>query len=87
MVDMGREAISARLRVVARLLEERGFASKGVDMSPAAVTSRLETMAALSTMCLRLGKAILTSRRHGAAEEVRKPGTERRAPGMAVRKQ
>jgi hypothetical protein len=59
---MSREAVSARLRAVARLLEERGFASKGVDMSSAAVTSRLQSMAALSTMCLRLGKATLTSR-------------------------
>ena len=59
---MSREAISARLRAVARLLEERGFTSKGVDMSRAAVTSRLQSMAALSTMCLCLGKATLTSR-------------------------
>ena len=61
MVDMGREAISARLRAVARLLEERGFASKGVDMSRAAVTLRLQSMAALSTMCLRLGRATIAS--------------------------
>jgi len=60
VVDMSRDAISARLRVVARLLEERGFASKGVDMSRAAVTLRLQSMAALSTMCLRLGKATIT---------------------------
>ena len=62
MVDMSRAAISARLRAVAKLLEERGITSKGVDMSPTAVTLRLQSMAALSTMCLRLGKATLTSR-------------------------
>jgi hypothetical protein len=62
VVDMSREAISARLRDMARLLDERGFASKGVDMSRSAVTLRLQSMAALSTMCLRLGKATITSR-------------------------
>ena len=61
MVDMSRDAISARLRTVARLLEERGFTRKGVDMSPAAVTLRLQSMAALSTMCLRLGRATIAS--------------------------
>jgi hypothetical protein len=59
---MSRDAVSARLRAVARLLEERGFASKGVDMSRAAVTSRLQSMAALSSMCLRLGRATIGSR-------------------------
>lgn len=62
MVDMSREAISARLRDMARLLDERGFASKGVDISRTAVTLRLQSMAALSTMCLRLGKATISSR-------------------------
>jgi hypothetical protein len=61
VVDMGRQAVSARLRTMARLLAERGFTSKGVDMSRAAVTLRLRSMAALSTMCLRLGKATLVS--------------------------
>jgi UDP-N-acetylmuramate-alanine ligase len=46
---------------VARLLEERGFAIKGVDMSRTAVTSRLQSMAALSSMCARLGKATVAS--------------------------
>jgi hypothetical protein len=59
---MSREAISARLRDMARLLDERGFASKGVDISRTAVTLRLQSMAALSTMCLRLGKATISSR-------------------------
>ena len=59
MVDMGREAVSARLRDVARLLDERGFLNKGIDMSRTAVTLRLQSMAALSTMCLRLGKATI----------------------------
>jgi ActR/RegA family two-component response regulator len=59
---MSREAISARLRTLARLLEERGFSAKGVDMSRTAVTLRLQSMAALSTMCLRLGKATIASR-------------------------
>jgi hypothetical protein len=47
---------------VARLLDERGFLNKGVDMSRAAVTLRLQSMAALSTMCLRLGKATIARR-------------------------
>jgi predicted deacylase len=64
VVDMSREAISARLRAMARLLEERGFVSKGVDMSCAAITHRLQSMAALSTMCLRLGKATIINRDH-----------------------
>jgi hypothetical protein len=46
---------------MARMLDERGFTSKGVDMSCTAVTLRLQSMAALSTMCLRLGKATITS--------------------------
>ena len=61
MVDMSRDAVTARLRAVALLLEERGFVNKGVDMSRAAVTSRLRSMAALSSMCLRLGKARITT--------------------------
>ena len=62
MVDMRREAGSARLRDVTRLLDERGFLNKGVDMSRTAVTFRLQSMAALSTMCLRLGKATIVRR-------------------------
>ena len=61
MVDMSPRAVSTRLRSVARLLEERGFAIKGVDMSRTAVTSRLQSMAALSSMCARLGKATVAS--------------------------
>lgn len=75
MVDMSREAIDARLRAMARLLDERGFTSKGVDMSRTAVTLRLQSMAALSTMCLRLGKATITSTvatSRGASEQGRK---------------
>ena len=41
---------------MSRQLEQRGFTSKTVEMSPAAVTLRLRAMAALSTMCLRLGQ-------------------------------
>ena len=62
MVDMSRKAVTARLRVMARMLEERGFISKGVDMSRAAVTGRLQTMAALSSMCQRLGRATVVGR-------------------------
>ena len=62
MVDMGREAVSARLRDLARLLDERGFLNKGIDMSRTAVTFRLQSMAALSNMCLRLGKATIARR-------------------------
>ena len=61
MVDMSPKSVSTRLRTVARLLEERGFTSKGVDMSRTALTSRLQSMAALSSMCLRLGKANIAS--------------------------
>ena len=57
VVDMGAQAITARLRAVSRLLAERGFVDKGVDMSCVAVTRRLESMSALSSMCLRLGQA------------------------------
>lgn len=60
-------AVSARLQMVAALLSARGFVQKGVDMSPAAVTLRLRTLATLSDMCARLGRATLvvpsTSRR------------------------
>jgi len=56
---MSPAAVSARLRRVADLLDERGFLRKGVDMSAAAVTLRLRTMAALSDMCARLGRATL----------------------------
>ncbi len=63
MVDMSPHAISERLRDMSRQLAERGFASKGVDMSSPAVTGRLRTMAALSTMCLRLGQAKIGDRR------------------------
>jgi hypothetical protein len=65
VVDMRPEAITARLRTVARLLAERGFVDKGVDMSCAAVTGRLKTMSALSSMCSRLqqAKIVLTEHR------------------------
>jgi hypothetical protein len=58
---MSREAVTARLRAMARMIEERGFVRKDVDMSRAAVTLRLQTMAALSAMCLRLGRATVVS--------------------------
>jgi len=61
VVDMSPRAVSTRLRAVARLLEERGFTSKGVDMSRTAVTSRLQSMADLSSMCAHLGKATIAS--------------------------
>jgi hypothetical protein len=48
------EAVTARLHEMARLFAEHGFVSKGVDMSSAAVTSRLRTMASLSDLCRRL---------------------------------
>jgi hypothetical protein len=55
-------AVSARLRTVAELLSARGFVPKGVDMSAAAVTLRLRTLATLSDMCARLGRATLVRR-------------------------
>ncbi|HJX66461.1 MAG TPA: hypothetical protein VJ860_21190 [Polyangia bacterium] len=54
MVDMSREAISARLHEMARLSAERGPVSKDVDMSSAAISARLRTMASLSDLCRRL---------------------------------
>jgi hypothetical protein len=51
---MGRDAISARLREMARLFAERGLVSKDVDMSSAAISARLRTMASLSDLCRRL---------------------------------
>ena len=57
MVDMSSHAVTARLREAAGMLEARGFVDKGIDMSPEAVTRRLQCMAALSEMCLRLGRA------------------------------
>ena len=54
MADMSREAVSARLKEMARLFSQRGFVSKGVDMSSAAVSARLHTMASLSDLCRRL---------------------------------
>lgn len=55
MVDLGSHAITIRLRELSRLLAARGFVSKQVDMSAAAVTARVRTMASLSNMCRRLG--------------------------------
>ena len=54
-VDMGSAAVTARLREMARLLEQRGWVTKGVDMSARAVTSRLRAMGSLADMCRRLG--------------------------------
>jgi len=51
---MSREAVSSRLREMARLFAQRGFVVKDVDMSSAAVSARLRTMAALSDLCRRL---------------------------------
>jgi hypothetical protein len=51
------QAVTARLHTVARLLAEQGFIDKGVNMSPVAVTNRLKSMSALSSMCLRLRTA------------------------------
>jgi hypothetical protein len=39
---------------MSRLLTERGWIQKGVDMSPRALTTRLQTLGALSDMCRRL---------------------------------
>jgi hypothetical protein len=56
-------AITRRLRLTAELLRARGVVKKGVDMSPAAVTERLHTLAALSELCRRLTSAGETLRR------------------------
>ena len=64
-VDMGAVAVTARLEEMARQLEERGFAAKGVDMSTGAVSARLRTLGSLSDMCRRL--APLGPRLRGAS--------------------
>jgi hypothetical protein len=51
---MSSSAVTLRLREIDRLLALQGVRSKGVDMSPAAVTARLRTLGSLSDMCLRL---------------------------------
>jgi hypothetical protein len=51
---MGAGPVTSRLREVARLLEGRGFITKGINMSAAAVTLRLRAMGSLSDMCRRL---------------------------------
>ena len=53
---MGAGAVTERLRHVARLLEARGWSTKGVDMSPGAVTERLRTVSALGELCRRLAE-------------------------------
>lgn len=55
MVEGSARDITARLRELSRLLAVRGFVTKQVDMSAAAVTARVRTMASLSDMCRRLG--------------------------------
>ncbi len=59
VADMSRKAVSARLHRLSDLFNQRGLVRKGVDMSPGAVISRLRSMAALSDMCARLGKAVI----------------------------
>lgn len=54
---MAASEVTARLREMARLLAERGFVRKGIDMSPPAITGRLRMLGALSDMCRRLGSA------------------------------
>jgi hypothetical protein len=56
---MSPRAVSARLHRISHLLNQRGFVRKGADMSPGAVTLRLRSMASLSDMCARLGKAAI----------------------------
>ena len=56
MVELGPEAITARLRELSRCLRARGFVDKGLDMSAPAVTTRLRVLAALSDMCRQLVK-------------------------------
>jgi hypothetical protein len=53
-VDMGAGPVTSRLREMARLLEGRGFVTKSMNMSAAAVTQRLRAMGSLSDMCRRL---------------------------------
>lgn len=48
--------VTERLRQMARLLKERGFVRKGVDMSSSAVTIRLQTLSALTDACQRLAR-------------------------------
>jgi hypothetical protein len=53
---MAPDAVTWRLRRVAELLAARGIVTKGVDMSPHAVTARLAVLGSLSDMCRRLAK-------------------------------
>jgi hypothetical protein len=53
MTDMSMEAIDARLREASRLAELRA-GTPAVDMSPAAVTQRLEEVAGISQLCAEL---------------------------------
>ena len=55
VVDYSSAAIAARLRLMSKLAEQRGFVGKGVDMSAAAVDERLRSMNALSRLCSQLG--------------------------------
>jgi hypothetical protein len=54
VADMSSRAVTERLREVGSLLAKRGFVSKGVPMSRAAVTARLRALGTLSDACRRL---------------------------------
>jgi hypothetical protein len=71
---MSAAGVSERLREVGRLLEQRGFVSKQVDMGPSAVTARLKTLGALADMCRRLAPigAKLSPAASAGRTEVRK---------------
>lgn len=61
MVTMSPEAVSARLREVARL--SRDLAGKpgpqAVSMTPEAISARLREWAELTRLCLRLGREVV----------------------------
>jgi hypothetical protein len=59
---MSKEAVTGRLREAGRLSDERGFIRKGVDLSPAALASRLRMQGTLSDACRRLVAAGRTLR-------------------------
>ncbi|MCG5052852.1 MAG: hypothetical protein KA712_07815 [Myxococcales bacterium] len=53
---MSPSAITERLKSMAAAQRHRGYVAKGVDMSPAAISSRLKMQSQLTNVCLRLGQ-------------------------------
>ncbi|MCG5053841.1 MAG: hypothetical protein KA712_12830 [Myxococcales bacterium] len=54
---MSAKAVTERLRAMSAMQQQRGFVMKGVDMTAAAITSRLKMQSALTRLCLALAKS------------------------------